>query len=137
MEREKLFNGNDNNRSLNEIREMKRQIESDMHFARECIRHRISALLADYGEENPLEVECTFGDEDACGLSSLQMPRITKAFQSIPDGTIWFVVEGCDEPCEMDEAYLEGYGMNGMFSLNDLIEIADAIEWEVLGQAKR
>lgn len=128
MEREKLFNGNDNNRSLNEIREMKCQIESDIDFARECIRHRISALLADYGEENPLEVECTFGDEDACGLSSLQMPRITKAFQSIPDGTIWFGVEGCEDYYEMDEP---------MFSLNDLIEIADAIEWEVLGQAKR
>lgn len=128
MKREDLFNGNDNNRSLEEIREMKRKIDSDIDFAKECIRHRLSALLADYDEEHPLEVECTFGDEDACGLSSLQLPSTTKAFQCVPDGTIWFGVEGCNDYYEMDEP---------MFNLHDLLEIADAIEWEVLKKAKR
>ena len=128
MEREKLFNGEDNNRSLGEIREMKHQIDKDTDFARECIRHRLSALLADYDEEHPLEVECTFGDEEACGLSSLELPATTKAFQCIPDGTIWFGVKGCEDYYEMDEP---------MFSLHDLIEITDAIEWEVLAQCKR
>ena len=122
MKREELFNGNDNNRSLEEIREMKHKIDSDIDFAKECIRHRLSALLTEYDEEHPLEVECTFGDEDACGLSSLQLPSITKAFQCIPDGTIWFGVEGCVDYYEMDEP---------MFSLHDLIEILDSIELEV------
>lgn len=122
MKREELFDGNDNNRSLDEIKEMKRKIDKDVDFTRECVRHRLSALLADYDEEHPLEVECTFGDEDACGLSSLLLPRTTKAFQCIPDGTIWFGVEGCVECYEMDEP---------MFSLHDLIGIADAIELEI------
>ena len=123
MKREELFNGNDNNRSIKEIDEMRQYLEKDESFIRECLRHKISSLLMDTDENHPINIEVIIGDEEAVGLSSLMMLRVVKAFQEPSEGIIYFTLDGSNQmPIEFD---------NPMFSINDLLDIAGGIEYEV------
>lgn len=62
----------------------------------EDYRHKISALLMDTDEEHPIECDITIGEDYSCGLSSLEMPCITKCFQQPGEGIIWFYLDGKD-----------------------------------------
>ena len=48
---------------------------------REQIRRKLSALLMDTSEQNPMECYYVVGDAYSCGLSTLLMPTIISMFQ--------------------------------------------------------
>lgn len=77
---------------------------------REQIRHKISAILMDTCEEKPMACNITIGEEQAMGISSLQMPTVTSAFQLPSEGIIYFNIEGYKEPVEFDD--LSTYDLN-------------------------
>ena len=60
---------------------------------REKLRHRLSPLLSGTSEESPRGVSVAIGEEEACGLSSLELPEIREVFL-FDDGTMWFHVYG-------------------------------------------
>lgn len=69
---ERLFDGND--------------------IQREILRHRLSPLLSGTSEESPKEVDVTIGEEEAVGLSSLELPVIDGVFL-FEDGTMWYHIK--------------------------------------------
>lgn len=87
---------------------------------REQIRQILSSRLADTDEKKPLQFNdekmVVIGEEEAQGLSSLELPRVTSLFQVPGDGTIWVNIVGCDEPMDIDD-----------LNLCDLENILDAI----------
>lgn len=70
---------------------------------REDIRHRVSCLLNGTDEAHPRPCEIHLDVPDACGLSSLEMPEVTGAFEVEGEGTIWFYIYGMKEPMNFDE----------------------------------
>lgn len=74
---------------------------------RENLRHQVSPLLNGTSEGNPKEIYFMIpsADEEACGLSSLEIPHIDKIFEMEGEGTMWFHIEGeCENPFqEKDE----------------------------------
>ena len=77
---------------------------------REQIRHKISAILMDTCEEKPMPCNIIIGEEQTMGLSSLQMPVVTSAFQLPSEGIIYFNIEGYKDPVEFDD--LSTYDLN-------------------------
>lgn len=96
---------------------------------REQIRQILSSRLADTDEEAPRrfsdEKMIVIGEEEAQGLSSLELPRVTSLFQVPGDGTIWVNIEGYDESMNIDD-----------LDLCDLENILDAIAEEEFGTPK-
>lgn len=56
--------------------------------------NKISAILIDTCEEKPLACHITIGEDEAVGLSTLQLPTITELFQEPCEGIIWYKVYG-------------------------------------------
>lgn len=65
-------------------------------IVREEIRHKISAILMDTDEENQMKCEICIENDEACGLSTLEMDWIDSCFQVPCEGTIWFHYQGYD-----------------------------------------
>jgi hypothetical protein len=61
-------------------------------------------------EEKPMACNIIIGEEQAMGISSLQMPTVTSAFQLPSEGIIYFNIEGYKEPVEFDD--LSTYDLN-------------------------
>ena len=63
---------------------------------REALRHQLSPMLDGTSEEAPMEIYFMIpsAEEEACGLSSLEIPHIDKIFEMEGDGTIWYHEEG-------------------------------------------
>ena len=59
---------------------------------RQSLRHQISCLLNGTSEREPKEVYFMIpsAEEDACGLSCLEIPHIDKIFEVEGEGTMWF-----------------------------------------------
>lgn len=85
-------------------------------MTREQLRHRLSAILMDTDEQHPIECNITIGEEEAMGISSLELPTITSAFQLPSEGIIYFNIEGLKEPIEFDDIHKK-----------DLIKILNAL----------
>ena len=66
---------------------------------REDLRHQISCLLDGTSESEPREIYFMIpsAEEEACGLSSLEIPHIDKVFEVEGDGTMWYHEEGENE----------------------------------------
>lgn len=66
---------------------------------REDLRHQISCLLNGTSENEPKEIYFMIpsAEEEACGLSSLEIPHIDKVFEVEGDGTMWYHEEGENE----------------------------------------
>lgn len=88
--------------------------EKDAEF--EDVRHELSALIMDTTEENPLKCEIVIGEDDACGLSSLELPWVVGIFQD-SDACIWVNIDGMSEPMNFDD-----------LTLNDVKTILDDIK---------
>jgi DNA-directed RNA polymerase subunit RPC12/RpoP len=71
----------------------------------EDIRHELSALIMDTTEENPLQCEVIIGEDEAQGLSTLQMPLVVGVFQDCY-ACIWVNIEGAEEPTNFDDLTL-------------------------------
>lgn len=71
---------------------------------RENLRHQISPLLNGTSEEKPLEIffNLPSAEEEAQGLSSLEIPAIDKVFELEGDGTIYYHIVG-DDWHDLDE----------------------------------
>ena len=63
---------------------------------RECLRHQISCLLDGTSENEPKEIYFMIpsAEEEACGLSSLEIPHIDKVFELEGEGTMWYHIDG-------------------------------------------
>jgi hypothetical protein len=61
---------------------------------RETLRKKFSALLMYNDANNPKECQIPLESDDAFGLSSNDLPQIIKVFQTIPEGIIYFYLEG-------------------------------------------
>lgn len=72
---------------------------------KEELRHKLSLLLMDTNATNPVNCDIIIGEEEAIGLSSLEMNRIVSIFQELSEGIIWFQIEGIDELKEFDDMY--------------------------------
>lgn len=99
------------------------------YIRREQIRQILSTHLEDTNEEAPLrfsdEKMVVIGEEEAQGLSSLELPRVTSLFQIPGEGTIWVNIDGCDEAMNIDD-----------LDLCDLENILNAIAEEKFGVPK-
>lgn len=85
-------------------------------MTREQLRHKLSAILMDTDEQHPIECNITIGEEEAMGISSLELPTIISAFQLPSEGIIYFNIEGLKEPIEFDDIHKK-----------DLIKILNAL----------
>lgn len=87
-----------NNKSIKEIEQMYNDLL-------ESIRHNLSLKLMDTSEENPLEVYIPL-EHDAVGLSTLEMPTITKIYQCPSEGIIYVHFDGDNYDTELDTLYI-------------------------------
>jgi hypothetical protein len=71
----------------------------------EDVRHELSALIMDTTEEEPFSCEVTIGEDEAQGLSTLQMPLVVGVFQDCY-ACIWVNIEGAEEPTNFDDLTL-------------------------------
>lgn len=83
-----------------------KQIEQMYNDLLESIRHNLSLKLMDTSEDNPLEVYIPL-EHGAVGLSTLEMPTITKIYQHPSEGIIYVRFEGEDYDTEFDNIYME------------------------------
>lgn len=86
---------------------------------KENLRHKFSALLMHTDENNPLSCNVLLDDE-AFGLSTLQIPKCVGVFQESKEGIIWFIMEDCKEPIEFDD-----------ISFGDLINIYNTLSGNI------
>ena len=61
---------------------------------REILHRHFSALLMETDNEHHMKCDIIIGENDAMGLSTLQMPRVIGAFQDPIEGIICFYIEG-------------------------------------------
>jgi hypothetical protein len=61
---------------------------------KEYFRRKISSFLIDTSEQNPLKCTIIVGEDEAFGLSTLQMPTICEIFQIPGEGIIYYKLEG-------------------------------------------
>ncbi len=64
---------------------------------KEVVRKEISKFLIDTDENHPLKCNVIIGEDDAFGLSSLQLPRICELFQIPGEGIIYYKLEGTND----------------------------------------
>lgn len=86
---------------LNEMTELLiffNNIDQDMKT-----RNKLSALLMDTSEDNPMDVDIILDTEEAFGLSTLQMPHVIKVFQDPKEGIMYMLLEGAEDYIEIDE----------------------------------
>ena len=89
---------NTNNKSIKEIEQMYDDLL-------ESIRHNLSLKLMDTSEDKPLEVHIPL-EHDTVGLSTLEMPTITKIYQHPSEGIIYVRFEGDEYDTELDYLYI-------------------------------
>jgi hypothetical protein len=68
---------------------------NDEDIERERLRHELWALLEGTDENNPKHCDIAIGEQEAQGLSSLELPRIGGLHQ-FQDGTMWYAFVGED-----------------------------------------
>ena len=64
---------------------------------KEHLRREISKFLIDTDEQHPLKCNIKVGEDEAFGLSSLQLPRICELFQIPGEGIIYYKLEGTND----------------------------------------
>lgn len=64
---------------------------------KERLRKEISKFLIDTDENHPLKCNVIIGEDEAFGLSSLQLPRICELFQIPGEGIIYYKLEGTND----------------------------------------
>ena len=64
---------------------------------KERLRKEISKFLIDTDEQHPLKCNIIVGEDEAFGLSSLQLPRICELFQAPGEGIIYYKLEGTND----------------------------------------
>jgi len=89
---------------------------------RESIRHQVSLLLDGTDIDRPLDCDIIVGEDEACGLSSLELPNIVKCHQIPGDGTMWFHIEG-----EIDTDGQPAWHDFDWFSMSDIRAIRDGL----------
>lgn len=66
----------------------------DDDIQREDLRHQLAHILIDTDEDNQMDCSVRVGEEEAQGLSSLELPEVVKIYQIPGDGTIWVKIAG-------------------------------------------
>ena len=88
-----------NNKSLKEIEQM-------YHDLLESIRHNLSLKLMDTSKDNPLEVYIPL-EHDAVGLSTLEMPTVTKIYQLPSEGIIYVHLDEYGGDIELEDLFMD------------------------------
>lgn len=97
---------NSQNRSVEDINRLYKDICASTDLLRECIRHFLSRNLMDYNENNKLKTSIIL-DVYEQGLSELEKPEVVTIWQQESEGIIWFEIYGCIEPMELDDIDLK------------------------------
>ena len=84
---------------------------------KDFIRKEISKFLIDTDEQHPLKCSITIGQDEAVGLSTLEMPIICELFQIPGEGIIYYKLEGTEDFQEIDN-----------LTLSDLLEILNTLK---------
>lgn len=79
----------------------------DDDIERESLRHAISLLLDGTSEESQRTCSITVGEEEACGLSSLELPEVDSCFQMEGDGKMFFHIYGNTNPETGEKHYTD------------------------------
>ena len=85
---------------------------------REILRRHFSAVLMNTDNDNHLKCNVIIREDEAMGLSTLQMPKVIGVFQDPKEGIIYFYIEG-DCIVEFDD-----------METNDLINILNTLKEE-------
>lgn len=102
------------NKSIREITDMWRR-EYNEELVRQSIRYYMSRKLA--FDHNTIQCNIVLDTEEACALSTLQMPCVKLVEMDSLEGCMYVHIEGCEEPLDFDD-----------FSTADQFEIAKCIE---------
>lgn len=85
---------------------------------KEVIRKKISKFLIDTDEQHPLKCSITIGQDEAMGISTLEMPTICELFQIPGEGIIYYKLEDTEDFFqEIDN-----------LTLSDLLEILNILK---------
>ena len=82
------------NRTPNEITKIFNNFVATEENIREMVRNYLSRQLMDTNEDEKMDVDIIVDVEDAMGLSSLELPNITKMWQFPTEGIIIFETIG-------------------------------------------
>ena len=87
----------------------------DEYSLRQEIREAVSLILMDSDEDHPLAVDITLDCYESMGLSTLELPHISRCWQE-PEGWIYLDIDykGC--PTEFDS-----------FSTQELVQIYEGL----------
>ena len=66
------------------------------------LRRALSAILMDTDEEHPMKVDITLDEDRFCGLSSLELPHISRMWQDPSEGWIYFDMDGYGDAIDFD-----------------------------------
>ena len=88
-----------NNKSIKEIEQMHNDLL-------ESIRHNLSLKLMDTSKDNPLEVYIPL-EHDAVGLSTLEMPTVTRIYQLPSEGIIYVHFDGYGGDIELEDLFMD------------------------------
>ena len=77
--------------------------EEDAEY--ESVRHELADLVKDTDGQHPLHCEITIGEDEAQGLSTLELPVVLGIYKG-KYGNIWFNIYGVEEPLIFDELSL-------------------------------
>ena len=97
---------------------------NEEEYERQELRHQISPLLNGTSEEEPAEIffNLPSADEEACALSSLEIPAISKIFEMEGEGTMWYHIFGEKEENGEDTWHdLDELGIGDLSALLDYL----------------
>lgn len=97
-----LFTKGTQNRSLSDIISMHDRILKEDEILRKSVREKVSALLMDTSEDDPLNIEIVIDDSEFFGMCELEKPCINSIWQDPSEGWIYVQFEGYGNPTDFD-----------------------------------
>ena len=83
----------------------------------ERLKNRLTKILTGTDRDHPKEFYAVIGEEEALGVSSLELPLVTGAFLGSPGNSVYFWIDGLKDPLDCQDLPEE-----------DLVKILEALE---------
>ena len=83
----------------------------------ERLKNRLTKILTGTDRNHPKEFYAVIGEEEALGVSSLELPLVTGAFLDSPGNSVYFQIDGLKDPLDCQDLPEE-----------DLAKILEALE---------
>lgn len=69
----------------------------------ERLKNRLSRILTGTDRDHPMEFYAVIGEEEALGVSSLELPIVTGAFLDSPGNSVCFRLDGLKDPIDCQD----------------------------------